>query len=141
MIDMIYHIMILNFKKVYIGPIPFYIFYSMPSKAFVAVVGPSADVTSEPQVLLNSYIYIYISWISKSSQVLLILWSTNTSMKYELVELFAGAGNVGKEWRPSFLYTLFLRLCNIHVINQPALHAGQLDEAWDSMIGTIPQMG
>lgn len=28
-----------------------------------------------------------------------MLWSSNTSTAFELVELFAGAGAVGKEWR------------------------------------------
>lgn len=31
--------------------------------------------------------------------VLLIIWSCDTSTKYELVELFAGKGFVGREWR------------------------------------------
>ena len=31
--------------------------------------------------------------------MLLIIWSCDTSTKYELVELFAGKGNVGREWR------------------------------------------
>ncbi|CAL1152929.1 unnamed protein product [Cladocopium goreaui] len=34
-----------------------------------------------------------------AKKVLLIIWSCDTSTKYELVELFAGKGDVGREWR------------------------------------------
>lgn len=39
----------------------------------------------------------------QSLQVLLIMWSTAVEPKYELLELFAGSGQVGDVWRPHYL--------------------------------------
>lgn len=42
-------------------------------------------------------------FVSSNTQVLLVTWASEPHMKYELVELFAGEGNVGKVWRLGFL--------------------------------------
>lgn len=54
------------------------------------------------------------------------MWSSNVSKKYELVELFSGAGNVGKVFRPYVCALTFASL------------SGKQVELWGSTIGTIP---